>query len=98
MCNVLQEDDTEMDVDAAAPTTQISIKHGLPEIEIYCYLLVLIFLIDQNKYDEAKACATASIARLKNLNRRTVDVLASRLYFYYSNVYELTNSLAEIRG
>ncbi|AQK58995.1 26S proteasome non-ATPase regulatory subunit 3 homolog A [Zea mays] len=92
------EDDTEMDVDAAAPATQISIKHGLPEIEIYCYLLVLIFLIDHKKYDEAKACASVSIARLKNLNRRTVDVLASRLYFYYSYVYELTNSLAEIRG
>ncbi|KAL5643422.1 hypothetical protein ACJX0J_022346, partial [Zea mays] len=95
---VPKEDDTEMDVDAAAPATQISIKHGLPEIEIYCYLLVLIFLIDHKKYDEAKACASVSIARLKNLNRRTVDVLASRLYFYYSYVYELTNSLAEIRG
>ncbi|GJN15492.1 hypothetical protein PR202_gb02413 [Eleusine coracana subsp. coracana] len=47
---------------------------------------------------KAKTCANASIARLKNLNRRTVDVLASRLYFYYSYVYELTNSLAEIRG
>jgi len=32
------------------------------------------------------------------MNRRTVDVLASRLYFYYSYSYELTNSLAEIRG
>lgn len=41
-----------MEVDAAVPATQISIKHGLPEIEIYCYLLVLIFLIDQKKYDE----------------------------------------------
>ncbi|VAI08845.1 unnamed protein product [Triticum turgidum subsp. durum] len=93
-----KEDEAEMDIDAAAPATQISIKHGLPEIEIYCSLLVLIFLIDQKKYDEAKACATGSIARLKNLNRRTVDVLASRLYFYYSYVYELTNTLAEIRG
>jgi 26S proteasome regulatory subunit N3 len=87
-----------MDVDAAAPTTQISIKHGLPEIEIYCYLLVLIFLFDNKKYDEAKTCASASIARLKSLNRRTVDVLASRLYSYYSYVHELTNSLAESRG
>jgi hypothetical protein len=48
---IFQEDDTEMDVDAAAPATQIAIKHGLPEIEIYCYLLVLIFLINQKKYD-----------------------------------------------
>jgi 26S proteasome regulatory subunit N3 len=51
---VPKEDDTEMDIDMAAPATQISIKHGLPEIEIYCYLLVLIFLIDQKKYDDVR--------------------------------------------
>ncbi|GKV17114.1 hypothetical protein SLEP1_g27657 [Rubroshorea leprosula] len=55
-------------------------------MEIYCYLLVLILLIDQNKYNE-------------NVNRRTIDVLAARLYFYYSLSYELlTGDLAEIRG
>ncbi|KAL7165851.1 hypothetical protein ACSBR2_036672 [Camellia fascicularis] len=36
--------------------------------------------------------------RLKNLNRRTIDVLAARLNFYYSISYELTGDLAEIRG
>lgn len=46
---------------------------------------------------QAKACSSASIARLKNVNRRTVDVLAARLYFYYSLSYELTGDLAEIR-
>ncbi|KAL5201495.1 hypothetical protein ABZP36_035849 [Zizania latifolia] len=95
---VPKEDGSEMDVDSAAPAAQVSIKHGLPEIEIYCYLLLLIFLVDNKKYDEAKACACAIIARLKNLNRRTVDVLASRIYAYYSYVHELTNSLGEIRG
>ncbi|KAK3129571.1 hypothetical protein QOZ80_6BG0481790 [Eleusine coracana subsp. coracana] len=94
---VPKEDGSEMDVDTAATAVQVSIKHGLPEIEIYCYLLVLIFL-DNKKYDEAKACASASILRLKNLNRRTVDVLACRLYSYFSYVHELTNTLAEIRG
>lgn len=49
-------------------------------------------------YFQAKACSSASIARLKTVNRRTVDVLASRLYFYYSLCYELTGDLAEIRG
>jgi 26S proteasome regulatory subunit N3 len=43
-----------MDVDTAAPAAQVSIKHGLPEIEIYCYLLVLMFLIDHKKYDEVR--------------------------------------------
>ncbi|KAL0923527.1 hypothetical protein M5K25_007587 [Dendrobium thyrsiflorum] len=92
-----KEDDRDMDVDTASSAAQ-GPKYSVPDIEIYCYLLVLIFLIDQKRYDEAKACSSASIARLKNINRRTVDILASRLYFYYSYSHELTNSLAEIRG
>ncbi|KAK6916735.1 26S proteasome regulatory subunit, C-terminal [Dillenia turbinata] len=93
-----KDDEHDMEVDTAASATLASAKHLLPELEIYCYLLVLIFLIDQKRYNEAKACSSASIVRLKNLNRRTVDVLASRLYFYYSLSYELTGHLAEIRG
>ncbi|KAL0356567.1 UNVERIFIED_CONTAM: putative 26S proteasome non-ATPase regulatory subunit [Sesamum calycinum] len=95
---VPKEDEHDMEVDTATSAAQASAKHSLPELEIYCYLLVLIFLIDQKRYSEAKACSSASIARLRNLNRRTVDVLASRLYFYYSLSYELTGDLAEIRG
>ncbi|GAV77319.1 PCI domain-containing protein/Rpn3_C domain-containing protein [Cephalotus follicularis] len=92
------EGEHDMEVDTATSATQAHAKSPLQELEVYCYLLVLIFLIDQKKYNEAKACSSASIARLKNLNRRTVDVLASRLYFYYSLSYELTGDLAEIRG
>jgi 26S proteasome regulatory subunit N3 len=42
-------------------------------------------------FSHAKACANASIACLKNLNRRTIDVLAFRLYSYYSYAHEVTN-------
>ncbi|KAH9655124.1 26S proteasome non-ATPase regulatory subunit 3 [Citrus sinensis] len=93
-----KEDEHEMEVDTASSGAPAPAKHPLPELEIYCYLLVLIFLIDKKRYNEAKACSSASIARLKNMNRRTVDVLAARLYFYYSLCYELTGDLAEIRG
>ncbi|GLT83209.1 hypothetical protein SLE2022_015120 [Rubroshorea leprosula] len=94
------KDEHDMEVDTAASSLQASAKHPLPELEIYCYLLVLILLIDQKKYNEVtKACTSTSIVRLKNVNRRTVDVLAARLYFYYSLSYELlTGDLAEIRG
>ncbi|XP_076934693.1 putative 26S proteasome non-ATPase regulatory subunit 3 [Bidens hawaiensis] len=84
-----------MVVDTASSAA--TVKHS-PELEIYCYLPVLIFLIDQKQYNEAKACSSASVVRLKTLNRRTVDVLASRLYFFYSLSYELTNELSDIRG
>ncbi|KAJ4834543.1 hypothetical protein Tsubulata_013691 [Turnera subulata] len=93
-----KEDEHEMEVDTATSVTQAPAKHPLPELEVYCSLLVLIFLIDQKKYAEAKACSSSSVARLKNMNRRTVDVLASRLYAYYSLSYELTGDLAEIRS
>ncbi|WOL16795.1 hypothetical protein Cni_G25583 [Canna indica] len=93
-----KDDENDMDLDTAASAVQGPCKHSVPELEIYCYLLVLIFLIDQKRYSEAKACSSASIARVRNMNRRTVDVIAARLYFYYSFSHELTNSLAEIRG
>lgn len=41
-----------MDVDTATSTIQASVKHSSPELEIYCYLLVLIYLIDQKRYNE----------------------------------------------
>ncbi|XP_028784554.1 probable 26S proteasome non-ATPase regulatory subunit 3 [Neltuma alba] len=93
-----EEDCHQMEVDNATPTVQSSAKHLLPEMEMYCYLVILLFLIDQKRYKEAKVCSSGSIARVKSLNRRTVDVIASRLYFYYSYIYELTGDLAEIRG
>lgn len=48
----LQDDEQDMEVDTATSAVQTPAKHSLPELEIYCYLLVLIFLIDQKKYDE----------------------------------------------
>lgn len=41
-----------MEVDTATSVNQASVKHLLPELEIYCYLLLLLFLIDQKKYNE----------------------------------------------
>ncbi|KAK8643020.1 hypothetical protein V6N13_012337 [Hibiscus sabdariffa] len=92
-----EEDEHGMDVDTETSAGLAPTKHLLPEVEIYCSLLVLLFLIDQKKYDEAKACSSSSINRLKSLNR-TVGILVSKLYFYYSYSYELTGDLAKIRG
>lgn len=46
-----------MEVDAATSAIQTPPpKHLLPELEIYCYLLVLLFLIDQKRYNEVSSC------------------------------------------
>lgn len=41
--------------DAATSAVQAPAKHILPELEIYCYLLVILFLIDQKRYDEVES-------------------------------------------
>ncbi|CAH9056995.1 unnamed protein product [Cuscuta europaea] len=87
---LLNKDEVDMEVDTT--------KQLVPELEIYCYLLVLIHLIDQGKYNEAKACSLASIAHLKTINLRTIDVIASKIYYYYSLTYERTGHLSDIRG
>lgn len=41
-----------MEVDTASSATQAPAKHLLPELEMYCNLLIVIFLIDQKRYNE----------------------------------------------
>ncbi|CAI5472343.1 unnamed protein product [Closterium sp. Yama58-4] len=43
-------------------------------------------------------CAWAAVRRLQQLNRRTLDVLGARIYFYFSLAHERTNALASIRS
>ncbi|OIT29194.1 putative 26s proteasome non-atpase regulatory subunit 3 [Nicotiana attenuata] len=98
LASYLRQDKDDTQVDVEMSETEAHSTHLVPELEIYCYLLVLIFLIDQKKYNEAKACSSESIVRLKNMNNITADALPSKLYFYYSLSYELAGNLAEIRG
>ncbi|CAO3622927.1 unnamed protein product [Cunninghamella blakesleeana] len=69
----------------------------LPEIDIYLHLNVLIYLLDKNELEKGLKLADDTVNRLVPLNRRTLDLLAARIYFYHARFYELTNRLAEIR-
>ena len=50
------------------------------------------------KFMQAKDVCAESITHLHSFNRRTLDGIAAKVYFYFSLVYERTNSLAQIRG
>ena len=41
-----------MEVDTASSTSLAASKHVPVELEVYCYFIVLLFLIDQKKYNE----------------------------------------------
>jgi len=69
----------------------------LPEVEVYLHLLVLVSLIDNSLHQAAAACSATLINRVLNLNRRTLNPLAARAYFYYSLSFELSGRLEEVR-
>ncbi|RKP13842.1 26S proteasome non-ATPase regulatory subunit 3-like protein [Piptocephalis cylindrospora] len=67
-----------------------------PESEIYLTLLVLILLIDQRKYDQAKELSEKTIQKVHTYNRRTLDPLSARIYFYYVRAYELSGQFDRV--
>ncbi|PWW79337.1 hypothetical protein C7212DRAFT_272885 [Tuber magnatum] len=71
----------------------------LPEIDIYLHLLVQIYLLDQKNLETGAAFSTELVQIIHSLNRRTLDSLAAKVYFYYSRVHELLPppAVAEIR-
>lgn len=69
----------------------------LAEVETYAGLLLLVFLTDQRQTEKALKLSTSLVAKLRQLNKRSLDHFATRIYFYYSYVHELCNRLAEIR-
>lgn len=70
----------------------------LPEIDAYLHLLVLVKLIDGEKFKEAVQCSDSLMLKVTSQNRRTLDLVAAKCYFYHSRAYELTNQLDKIRG
>ncbi|KAJ5198329.1 uncharacterized protein N7498_007446 [Penicillium cinerascens] len=76
---------SNMEVDSekkAAP------KEVLPEVDAYLSILVQIYLFDQRQIQQGAEFSTNLIERLRALNRRTLDSLAARVYFYYSLFFE----------
>ncbi|KAI4464795.1 26s proteasome non-atpase regulatory subunit 3/cop9 signalosome complex subunit 3 [Holotrichia oblita] len=75
-----------------------AIKTPVPEVDAYIHLLILVRLIDTQKLEEATRCSQALMNKITNQNRRTLDLIAAKCYFYHSRVAELTNRLDSIRA
>ncbi|XP_059481246.1 probable 26S proteasome non-ATPase regulatory subunit 3 [Neocloeon triangulifer] len=70
----------------------------LTEVDTYIHLLVLIRLLDTKRNDEAVQCSCLLMNKIASQNRRTIDLIAAKCYYYHSRAYELTNQLNQIRG
>ncbi len=77
----------------ANPAVTSSSKNGsakeiLPEVEIYLAILAQVYLFDQKAYEAGAAFSSEVVQKIHWWNRRTLDSLSARVYFYYSLFYE----------
>lgn len=86
---------SEMDVDSSVKERfhssskhSIASKEVLPEVDFYLSILIQIHLYDTKSIELGAKFSSNLIARLRTLNRRTLDALAARVYFYYSLFFE----------
>ena len=86
---------SEMDIDTQAKEkTQTSSKSTtaprdvLPEVDTYLSILVQIYLYDTKATEFGAKFSSNLVERLRTLNRRTLDALSARVYYYYSLFYE----------
>ena len=61
-------------------------------------MLVLLNCIDNGRIQEGVMCSNQLMQKITGQNRRTLDLLAARCYFYHSRTYELAGSLDAIRS
>ncbi|XP_004521419.1 probable 26S proteasome non-ATPase regulatory subunit 3 [Ceratitis capitata] len=80
------------------PRSRSASKSPIAEVDAYFYLLLLVKLIDEGDIKRAAVCSESLMSKIAGQNRRTLDLIGAKSYFYYSRVAELNNCLETIRG
>lgn len=92
LLNIIKYDSSDkMDVTLTnKPSTKSSspAREPLPEVGIYLSILCQIHLYDKKAYEDGAKFSGSLVDRLRTINRRTIDPLAARVYFYYAMFYE----------
>jgi len=68
-----------------------------PEVDVYLHLLVSVFLLDNGKFEASGKLLRNLISRMGAWNRRTLDSLSAKVFFYFGRAYEEQGQFAEIR-
>lgn len=105
--------DSKMDVDAT-PNADVPVKKTAPntnydllatpattttpEVSAYLHLLGVLVLLDKKCLSEAVLASKTLVESLAEFNRRTMDEINSRAFFYYARTIELSGNIASIRA
>lgn len=94
----VDEKNTTSTTETEPPRARAPTKSPAPEVDCYFHLLVLLKLIDTNRLDEATVCSDKLMNKITSQNRRTLDLVAAKCYFYHTRVAELNDNLVGVRA
>lgn len=69
----------------------------LPEIDVYIHLLVQLYLLDKHELEKLHEFNQHIVTLLAFHNRRTLDLIQAKIWFYIARVYELRGDLLSVR-
>lgn len=90
-------DGDSMDVDADGTNSRATTE-VLPEIDVFVHLLVQIFLHDQGETKALYLFNKKVIETLKTYNKRTLDYIQAKVWYYIFRSSELAQDLINIRS
>ncbi|ODQ67592.1 hypothetical protein NADFUDRAFT_45658 [Nadsonia fulvescens var. elongata DSM 6958] len=97
------KDNHEMEIDftsnPATPEAVVTITPTeiLPEVDMFLHLLIQVWLLNRHEIEPLKAFNEFVVTKLKTYNRRSLDQLSAKIWFYYARAKELSGQLDEIR-
>ncbi|KAI0475203.1 putative proteasome regulatory particle subunit [Xylariaceae sp. FL0804] len=77
----------EVDSESKAPARNGNKKENkdmIPEVDIFLSILIQVYMFDSKQYQRGAEFSKYLSERIHALNRRTLDSLSAKAYFYYS--------------
>ncbi|KAL7829184.1 hypothetical protein AOLI_G00300690 [Acnodon oligacanthus] len=90
--------DTEGDVQFRPRTGKAAATPLIPEVEAYLQLLLVVYLTNNKRYTEAQKVSDDLLQKISSQNRRALDLVAAKCYYYHCRVYEFLNQLDAVRS
>ncbi|XP_069490872.1 26S proteasome non-ATPase regulatory subunit 3 [Ambystoma mexicanum] len=90
--------DTEGDLPFRPRTGKAAAAPLLPEVEAYLQLLLIVYLMNAKRYPEAQKVSDDLMQKISPQNRRALDLVVAKCYYYHSRIYEFLNKLDVVRS
>ncbi|XP_050790737.1 26S proteasome non-ATPase regulatory subunit 3 isoform X1 [Gopherus flavomarginatus] len=90
--------DTEAELQFRPRTGKAASAPLLPEVETYLQLLLVIYLMNSKRYPEAQKVSDDLMQKISPQNRRALDLVVAKCYYYHSRSYEFLNKLDVVRS